>query len=168
MAKYAIQIKPSARRELENLSDRLIARLMPKMEQGKAFWSRGACVEESEGYFFARSFRSVFSLRPAREPPSRRGRGRRRRDTKEFLRLLKIIIRFSSSGPKRFRSPAINHRRANYATGDVDGNACRNSNHDSRRGDSKRVDGSNNIRTRDYSSRRCNSRTRNNTQVHRK
>jgi hypothetical protein len=29
VAKYAIQIKPSARRELENLSDRLIARLMP-------------------------------------------------------------------------------------------------------------------------------------------
>jgi mRNA interferase RelE/StbE len=33
VAKYAIQIKPSARRELENLSDRLIARLMPKIER---------------------------------------------------------------------------------------------------------------------------------------
>jgi mRNA-degrading endonuclease RelE of RelBE toxin-antitoxin system len=33
VARYAIQIKPSARRELENLSDRLIARLMPKIER---------------------------------------------------------------------------------------------------------------------------------------
>ena len=32
MAKYALDIKPSARKELENLSDRLIARLMPKIE----------------------------------------------------------------------------------------------------------------------------------------
>jgi mRNA interferase RelE/StbE len=32
VAKYAIDIKPSARRELENLSDRLIARLVPKIE----------------------------------------------------------------------------------------------------------------------------------------
>ena len=31
MAKYAIDIKPSARKELENLSDSLIARLIPKM-----------------------------------------------------------------------------------------------------------------------------------------
>jgi hypothetical protein len=29
---------------------------------------------------------------------------------------------------KRFRSPAINHRRASYATCDVDGNGRRNSN----------------------------------------
>jgi len=32
MAKYAIDIKSSARRELENLSDSLIARLIPKIE----------------------------------------------------------------------------------------------------------------------------------------
>jgi mRNA interferase RelE/StbE len=32
VAKYAIDIKPSARKELENLSDRLIARLIPKIE----------------------------------------------------------------------------------------------------------------------------------------
>ena len=32
MSKYAIDIKPSARRELENLSDILIARLLPKIE----------------------------------------------------------------------------------------------------------------------------------------
>jgi len=32
VAKYAIDIKPSARRELENLSDRLIARLVAKIE----------------------------------------------------------------------------------------------------------------------------------------
>ena len=32
MAKYAIDIKPSAREELESLSDRLIARLIPKIE----------------------------------------------------------------------------------------------------------------------------------------
>ena len=32
MAKYAIDIKPSARRELENLSDNLIARLVPKID----------------------------------------------------------------------------------------------------------------------------------------
>jgi len=31
VAKYAIDIKPSGRRELENLSDNLIARLVPKM-----------------------------------------------------------------------------------------------------------------------------------------
>ena len=32
MAKYGIEIKPSARRELDNLSDRLIARLVSKIE----------------------------------------------------------------------------------------------------------------------------------------
>jgi mRNA interferase RelE/StbE len=32
VSKYAIDIKPSARRELENLSDSLIARLLPKIE----------------------------------------------------------------------------------------------------------------------------------------
>jgi mRNA-degrading endonuclease RelE of RelBE toxin-antitoxin system len=32
VAKYAIDIKPSARRELENLSDNLIARLVLKID----------------------------------------------------------------------------------------------------------------------------------------
>ncbi|MGI8782608.1 MAG: type II toxin-antitoxin system RelE family toxin [Acidobacteriota bacterium] len=32
MAKYALEIKPSARKELENLSDSLIARLAPKID----------------------------------------------------------------------------------------------------------------------------------------
>jgi mRNA interferase RelE/StbE len=32
VAKYAVDIKPSARRELENLSDGIIARLVPKIE----------------------------------------------------------------------------------------------------------------------------------------
>ena len=32
MAKYVLEIKSSARKELENLSDHLLARLMPKIE----------------------------------------------------------------------------------------------------------------------------------------
>jgi mRNA interferase RelE/StbE len=32
VAEYVIDIKPSARKELENLSDQLIARLVPKIE----------------------------------------------------------------------------------------------------------------------------------------
>jgi mRNA interferase RelE/StbE len=32
VAKYAIETKPSARKELENLSDTLISRLVPKIE----------------------------------------------------------------------------------------------------------------------------------------
>jgi mRNA interferase RelE/StbE len=32
VTKYVVEIKPSARRELENLSDSLIARLVPKLE----------------------------------------------------------------------------------------------------------------------------------------
>jgi mRNA interferase RelE/StbE len=32
VAKYAIDVKPSARRELDNLTDSLIARLVPKIE----------------------------------------------------------------------------------------------------------------------------------------
>jgi len=31
VARYALDIKPSARKELENLSDRLVARLAPKI-----------------------------------------------------------------------------------------------------------------------------------------
>jgi hypothetical protein len=65
----------------------------------------------------------------------------------------------------QFPSPPFNHHRASDGVDDVDGNGGRNSTHDSRRGDSKLVDGSIDIRTRDYSSRGCNSRTRN-TQVH--
>jgi hypothetical protein len=65
----------------------------------------------------------------------------------------------------QFPSPPFNHHRASDGVDDVDGNGRRNSTHDSRRGDSKLVDGSIDIRTRDYSSRGCNSRTRN-TQVH--
>jgi mRNA interferase RelE/StbE len=32
VAKYAIEIKPSARREMENLDDSLLSRLVPKVE----------------------------------------------------------------------------------------------------------------------------------------
>lgn len=32
MAKYAVEIKPSARREMENLDDSLLSRLVPKIE----------------------------------------------------------------------------------------------------------------------------------------
>ena len=49
MAKYAIDIKPSARRELENLSDRLIARLMPKIE-GLATDPRPSGCRKLRGY----------------------------------------------------------------------------------------------------------------------
>ncbi len=65
----------------------------------------------------------------------------------------------------QFLSPPISHHRASDGVDDVDGNGRRNSTHDSRMGDSKLVAGSIDIRTRDYSSRGCNSRTRN-TQVH--
>ncbi len=36
MARYAIDVKPTARKELENLSDKLIARLLPKIENLEA------------------------------------------------------------------------------------------------------------------------------------
>ena len=49
MAKYAIEIKPSARRELENLSDRLIARLAPKIE-GLAANPRPSACRKLRGY----------------------------------------------------------------------------------------------------------------------
>lgn len=49
MAKYAIDIKPSARRELENLSDRLIARLMPKIA-GLATDPRPSGCKKLRGY----------------------------------------------------------------------------------------------------------------------
>jgi len=32
VAKYAVEIKPSARREMENLDDSLLSRLVPKIE----------------------------------------------------------------------------------------------------------------------------------------
>ena len=49
MSKYAIDIKPSARRELENLSDSLIARLLPKIE-GLAANSRPSGCRKLRGY----------------------------------------------------------------------------------------------------------------------
>ena len=49
MAKYAVDIKPSARKELENLSDRLIARLLPKIE-GLAANPRPSGCKKLRGY----------------------------------------------------------------------------------------------------------------------
>jgi mRNA interferase RelE/StbE len=49
VAKYAIDIKPSARKELENLSDRLIARLLPKIE-GLAANPRPSGCKKLRGY----------------------------------------------------------------------------------------------------------------------
>ena len=49
MAKYAIDIKPSARKELENLSDRLIARLVPKID-GLAANPRPSGCRKLRGY----------------------------------------------------------------------------------------------------------------------
>ena len=49
MAKYAVDIKPSARRELENLSDNLIARLVPKID-GLAANPRPSGSRKLRGY----------------------------------------------------------------------------------------------------------------------
>jgi mRNA interferase RelE/StbE len=49
VAKYAIDIKPSARRELENLSDNLIARLVPKID-GLAADPRPSGCRKLRGY----------------------------------------------------------------------------------------------------------------------
>ena len=49
MSKYALDIKPSARRELENLSDSLIARLLPKIE-GLAANPRPSGCRKLRGY----------------------------------------------------------------------------------------------------------------------
>ena len=49
MAKYAVDIKPSARRELEQLSNSLIARLMPKIE-GLAANPRPSGCRKLRGY----------------------------------------------------------------------------------------------------------------------
>jgi mRNA interferase RelE/StbE len=49
VAKYAIDIKPSARRELENLSDHRIARMMPKIE-GLAATPRPSGCRKLRGY----------------------------------------------------------------------------------------------------------------------
>lgn len=49
MTEYAIDIKPSARRELENLSDHLIARLMLKIE-GLAIDPRPSGCRKLQGY----------------------------------------------------------------------------------------------------------------------
>ena len=49
MAKYAVDIKPSARRELEKLSDSLVARLVPKIE-GLAANPRPSGCRKLRGY----------------------------------------------------------------------------------------------------------------------
>jgi mRNA interferase RelE/StbE len=49
VAKYAVDTKPSARRELENLSDSLIARLVPKIE-GLAANPRPSGCRKLRGY----------------------------------------------------------------------------------------------------------------------
>ena len=49
MDKYGLEIKPSARKELENLSDSLIARLVPKIE-GLATDPRPSGCRKLRGY----------------------------------------------------------------------------------------------------------------------
>jgi mRNA interferase RelE/StbE len=49
VAKYAIDIKPSARRELENPSDNLIARLVPRID-GLAANPRPSGCRKLRGY----------------------------------------------------------------------------------------------------------------------
>jgi mRNA interferase RelE/StbE len=49
VAKYVVETKPSARRELENLSDILIARLVPKIE-GLAANPRPSGCRKLRGY----------------------------------------------------------------------------------------------------------------------
>jgi mRNA interferase RelE/StbE len=49
VAKYAVDTKPSARRELENLSDSLVARLVPKIE-GLATNPRPSGCRKLRGY----------------------------------------------------------------------------------------------------------------------
>ncbi len=49
MAKYALDIKPSARKEMENLSDSLIARLTPKID-GLAANPRPSGCRKLRGY----------------------------------------------------------------------------------------------------------------------
>lgn len=49
MARYALDIKPSARKELENLSDSLIARLAPKIA-GLAADPRPSGCRKLRGY----------------------------------------------------------------------------------------------------------------------
>jgi mRNA-degrading endonuclease RelE of RelBE toxin-antitoxin system len=48
VAKYAVDIKPSARRELENLSDTLVARLVPKIDGLAADPRPSGCTVEVE------------------------------------------------------------------------------------------------------------------------
>jgi hypothetical protein len=48
VAKYAIDTKPSARKELENLSDSLIARLVPKIDGLAANPRPSGCYVEFE------------------------------------------------------------------------------------------------------------------------
>jgi mRNA interferase RelE/StbE len=49
VAEYAVYFKPSARTELEHLSDRLIARLMPRIE-GLAHHPRPHACKKLRGY----------------------------------------------------------------------------------------------------------------------
>ena len=49
MARYALEIKPSARKELENLSDNLVARLAPKIN-GLAAHPRPSGCRKLRGY----------------------------------------------------------------------------------------------------------------------
>jgi len=49
VAKYFVEIKPSARRELEKLSDQLLARIIPKIE-GLASNPRPAGCKKLRGY----------------------------------------------------------------------------------------------------------------------
>ena len=49
MARYALDIKPSARKELENLSDSLVARLAPKID-GLAAYPRPSGCRKLHGY----------------------------------------------------------------------------------------------------------------------
>jgi mRNA interferase RelE/StbE len=49
MARYALDIKPSARKELENLSNTLIARLVPKID-GLAGDPRPSGCKKLHGY----------------------------------------------------------------------------------------------------------------------
>jgi hypothetical protein len=80
------------------------------------------------------------------------------REGQSASRPINHLHRFNES----FRSPPINHRPPNDGGDDGGDDILRNSNPDNRRGDSRRVGDSNNIRTRDHSSRPHNSRARNN------
>ncbi len=71
MARYALEIKPSARKELEKLSDRLITRLVPKIE-GLAADPRPSGRRKLRGYrdlwrIRVGDYRVVYIIDDARE-----------------------------------------------------------------------------------------------------